>query len=86
MSKFYNEDKDVLLVNEERVESSDSSKTFAQLLLLIAYLLTVALICLVFKFTKITVLKYSIDVGLSLDLSMRMRKNFRKGICMRGFV
>ena len=28
MSKFYSEDKDVLLVNEERVESSDSSKTF----------------------------------------------------------
>lgn len=33
----------------------DSSKTFAQLLLLIAYLLTVALICVVYKFTRITV-------------------------------
>lgn len=38
MSKFYREDKDVLLVyNKWRVETSDSSKTFAQLLLLIAY-------------------------------------------------
>lgn len=56
MSKFYREDKDVLLVyNEWRVETSYSSKTFAQLLLLIAYLLTVALICVVYKFTKITV-------------------------------
>ena len=34
------------------METSYSSKTFAQLLLLIAYLLTVAL---VYKFTKITV-------------------------------
>ena len=33
----------------------DSSKTFAQLLLPYAYLLTVALICVVYKFTKITV-------------------------------
>ena len=37
------------------MEISYSSKTFAQLLLLIAYLLTVALICVVYKFTKITV-------------------------------
>lgn len=46
MSKFYREDKDVLLVyNKWRVETSDSSKTFAQLLLLIAYLLTCTVLC-----------------------------------------